>query len=170
MTKLQGAQKFYKFLLSQIDTGRLTVSEAVDLVSDIDPETHMGRALNELLIKVSNFNLLDNYLGYQREARMLQAFFSQTTRPDKLQSLADEMTAQGEMTAEVPFAVTAEVYKKKDDKEPDKYQWVIKLVLTGDADTDTEGPELASIEGEIAPSGGKQEPEAQSLDTETTFS
>jgi hypothetical protein len=155
-TKLQGTQRFYKFLLRQIDEGRLTVSEAVDLVSDIDPETHLGRALNELLIKVSNFNLLDNYLGYEREARIVQAFFSQNTRYDKLVALAEQMTAQGEMSTEVPYAVTAEVFKKPTPDAQEKYQWVVKLVLVGNGDTDVEGPELASIEGEVVP--GETEP------------
>lgn len=150
-TKLQGTQKFYKFLLGQIDTGRLTIAEAVDMVSDIDPETHLGRALNELLIKVSNYNLLDFYLGYDREPRVIKAYFSQNVRIDKLMALAEQMTEQGEASAEVPYAVQADVYKKPDEKDTDKYLYVVKLVLSGDSESDVVTPEEANVAGEIVP-------------------
>lgn len=159
-----GYQSLVAHIARRMCEGLITPSDAVDNLALLDPDTEVGRALTDVMLDVTNLELLDHYVGYDREDGRVRLYFTPYARPDKLKELKmriddGELRYQRDPMNPAATLLRSKLYKTEEELKDALY--VLELYYEADADdieVSADVPSKVNIQGDITPTD-KQETE-----------
>jgi len=146
-------------VVRRLNETEISPEDALDEISELDPDTTLGRAMTEVMVLLANLKLFDYYLGFDREDNVIKMYLSCGAPPEALKELTKHIEQEVETPDIDPDVkspiVNTKLYKKTTSDDSD---WVVEVAVATDEVDDGSGlPVVTDIEGDIEVSGDEEQ-------------
>ena len=104
--------------------------DALDELTELDPETALGRTMTDIMVKIANLGLMDFYLGYDRLGNTIKLYLSKEAKTDSLKRLVaeieNEIETPSEMQQEIEKTPITQVTMFRSAMD-DEFMWVVRI-------------------------------------------
>jgi hypothetical protein len=146
-------------VIRRLHETEISPEDALDEISELDPDTTLGRAMTEVMVLLVNLKLFDFYLGYDREENVIKMHVGRAAPPEAMKDLTKAIEQEIETPDVDPDQrspiIKTKLYRKTTSDDSD---WVLELTVVTDEVDDGSGlPVVTDIGGEVEVSGKEEE-------------